>query len=93
MARKDRDGVLPEAVDADHSGVFVLVLDIRCDSAHADAHGTDEDEGVEVVPALADVGAGEDTCAQFSFQFRCDFAASLADGYNGYLLHFSIVIG
>ena len=49
-----------EAVDAHHGRVFVLVLDERGDGAHADAHGTDEHKGVELLPLPADLRTGED---------------------------------
>ena len=49
VSRKHGDDVAAGTVDADHGGVGVLVLDIGGDAAYADAHGSNEEEGVEAV--------------------------------------------
>ena len=76
----------------------MLVLDVWCNSPDADTHGTNEHKGIEVLPAFADIHATDD----FAFmllgihltQYQAgDALALLANLYNRYLLHFSIVMG
>ena len=93
MAAQHRYGVEAEAVDTDHGGVRVLVGDAGGDGAHANAHGPDEYESVEVVPALVDVLATDDFSLELGEQQTGDVLALLADLYDGYFLHFRMVIG
>ncbi len=85
--------MLAKTIDTDHGGVLVLVLNIWGNGAHTDAHGPDEHEGILLFPFLANICALNDCGTQLSFQRSGYLAAGLAHLYNGYLLHFSIVIG
>ena len=53
MSAEDGDDVEAEAVDADDGGILVLVVDVRSDGPDADAHGPDENKGVELLPLSA----------------------------------------
>ena len=93
MSGEHRDGMLSAAVYADHGGVGMLVFHEGGNGAHADAHGTDEDEGVVVFPFLVYVAAKDASGAQLVLEHLCDVLSFLADGYGRYFLHFSISMG
>ena len=58
MTGQNRNHVVSHAVHADDCRVGVLVLDKRSYCAHTDAHGTNKDEGIILVPVFTDIGTG-----------------------------------
>ena len=93
MSRQHGDDIPAHAVHAHHGRVAVLVLHIWCNGSYADAHGSDEDKGVVIGPLSAHVCALDDGGAEFSLQGVGHLLAGVADGDDGYLLHFRIVMG
>ena len=93
MAGENGDDVEPETVDADHGRVCVLVIDIRSDRPHTDAHSTYEHKGVVCLPLFTDVGSLDEIRTEFSFECRSYFATCLANLYDGYFLHDNISMG
>ena len=92
MTADDGDDVAAGRVDADHGRVGVLILEAGGDGADADAHGSDEDQGVEVVPAGGDVGAVEGLALRLLTDDVGHMSAAIADGYDG-CSHFSMSMG
>ena len=93
MAGENGDDVEPETVDADHGRVGMLVFDVRGDGAHADAHGTDENEGIIGCPLVTNIGSLDEFGTEFALQLTGDFAASIANLNDGYFLHDNISMG
>ena len=85
--------MLPQTVDANDGRVGVLVFDIWSDRAYTDAHGTDEDEGIKVVPLTTHIRSLYAFGIPLTLEHECDVLASLVDLYDCYLLHVSISIG
>ena len=71
----------------------MLVLDVWRDGAHTDAHRSDKNEGIEFIPILTNFGTSDGLGTEFALKGVSNILASLADLYDGYLLHFNIVIG
>ena len=86
MSAEDGDDVEAEAVDADDGGILVLVVDVRSDGPDADAHGPDENKGVELLPLSAHFRALNHFGFQLALQDGGIFLALLANLDNGYLL-------
>ena len=61
--------------------------------AHADAHGTDENEGIIGCPLVTNIGSLDEFGTEFALQLTGDFAASIANLYDGYFLHDNISMG
>ena len=61
--------------------------------SNADAHGSDEDKGIVFSPQLAYISTFDGFSAIGALQFAGDIGSSLANLYDGYLLHFSISMG
>ena len=93
MSREHRDDVQPQTIDTYHSWVFVLILNIRSNGAYADAHSTNEDEGIKILPLLANITASDDLGIEFSLEILGNLFPCLANGYDSYLLHRNISIG
>ena len=93
MSAEYGNGIQSETVDADHRRVLMFVLDIWGDGSYADAHGSDEDEGIVLVPLSAYLCALNDLSLQFALEQQGVFLALLANLDYRYLLHFSMVIG
>ena len=93
MPREYRNNMLPETVDANHSGIVVLILYKRGNGSHTDAHSSDEDESIEFLPLFANIGALNCFSTKLFDERRGNFLPSLTDLYDGYLLHFRISIG
>ena len=87
VAGEDGDDVLAQRVQTQDGGVAVLVVDERGDGADTDAHGTDEDKGVEVVPARRDIGARNDFASRCLPYLLRGVRPGFANLYDGYLLH------
>ena len=85
--------MLTEAVHTHHRRIFVLVLHKGGDGSHADAHGSNEDEGIEMIPLGTYLSALDGLGVQLTLQNRGDVTACLADGDDGYFLHRRIVMG
>ena len=82
--------MLTETVDTYHGRVIVLVLNKRGNGSHADAQGTDENEGVELLP-VAPYGIATDNLGfgVFLLQAGGNRFTSLIDLYDSYFVHFS----
>ena len=87
------DSVQAGAVDTYHGRVGVFVVDIGCYGTHTDAHGSNEDEGIEVIPALADILSADVFPLELRKKDLGNVPAFIAYGYDGYLLHLSMVMG
>ena len=93
MTRKHSNDVLSQAIDTHHRRIFVLVLYERCNRSDTNAHRSDEDKGIVVLPLTFHFRAQNHLGVQFSLQGLSNLVACLADGDDGYLLHVSISIG
>ena len=71
----------------------MLVTNVWGDGAHTDAHSTDKYESIELLPLRANICSQNGFGTKFTLERLGDCTASLADLYNGYLLHFNIVMG
>ena len=67
--------------------VEVLLGDVNCDGV------VDFADVSALYAFLANIGTLNNLGVKLAFQRRGDFTACLADLYDGYLLHFSIVMG
>ena len=71
----------------------MFVLDVWSDGTDADAHGSNEDEGILPFPFLAYIRALNAFGTELSLQHGGNLASGLTNLNDGYLLHRSIVIG
>jgi hypothetical protein len=85
--------MLTQRVDTYYGWVFVLVLDVWRNGAHADTHSADEDKAVIFSPLPAYVSTLNPLCTKFTLESVGDILSSLTNLYNRYFLHFSIFIG
>ena len=98
MSAEHRDGIQAQTVNTHHSGIFVLILDIRRYRPHTDTHRPNEHKRIEILPALAYVHTTYNLCfillsKHLTQNESGDVLTLLTDLYNRYLLHFNIVIG
>ena len=82
VSGEHRDGVQPQTINTHHSGVFVFVLDVWCNGANADAHGSNEHEAIELVPLLTNVIANNNFGAKFALKDLRNILASFTDLNN-----------
>ena len=68
-----------------HSGILVLILNIRCNRPDTDTHRPNEDEGIVFGPLLAYVCTLDHLGTKFTLERLGDILASLADLYYCYL--------
>ena len=93
MSREYGDGIQTHAVDTDHSWVFVFVFDIWCNGSDADAHGSDENKGIELLPLLSYLRTLDDLGFEFTLEGAGNLLPCLADLDDCYLhRHFSLFI-
>ena len=71
----------------------MFILDIGGDGAYANAHRSDKNEGIEFIPMLPNLGTIYGFGTKFTLEDVSNILASLADLYDGYLLHFNISMG
>ena len=65
VSGEHRDHIHSVAIYADHGGIRMLILDIGSYGAYANPQGTDEDEGIVVVPHAPDFRSCYGLCVQF----------------------------
>ena len=81
------------AIYANHSRVGMFIFDIGTNGAYTDAHRTDEDEGIVVVPLFAYFSAGNNLCMESTLERQDNSFAGFTDLDNCYFWHFSISMG
>ena len=85
MTRKHSNDVLPKAIDTHHRRIFVLVLHERRNCPDTNAHRSDEDKGIEVLPLITHFCALNGLGFQLSLQSQGNILPCLADLNNSYL--------
>ena len=71
----------------------MFVFDIGGDGAYANAHRSYKNEGIEFIPILTNFGTSDGLGTKFTLKDLRNILACFADLYDGYLLHFNMVIG
>ena len=61
----------------------MLILDKRGDGTDADAHGSYEDKGVELLPLFSYLSTTDDLGTEFTLQRKGDVSPRLANLDNG----------
>ena len=87
------DNILAQRINTDHGRITMFILDVWSDGTNTDAHSTNENESIKLLPLGRDSIATHTLGTKHLLQTGSDGSTSLADLYDCYLLHFSIVIG
>ena len=79
--------ILAKAVDAQHGGVAVFVVDQRRNRSDANAQCSDEHEGIVVIPMLTDRATWHNLSMIVPLKLTGNILSRLANLYNGYFIH------
>jgi hypothetical protein len=85
--------MVAKRIYTDNGRVCMLIFYIGGNGSHANAHRSDKDKGIVLIPLLTDFRASDDLGTKFTLEDLRNILACLTDLYDGYLLHFKIVIG